>query len=258
MAPPIPTDKLRMPVKLAPLIVTGPDKLRFKSLPPPATVELKVAVDPVNVVPVPRVTPAVYAWLPVVVMPAALINVAPDADKLVTPVTSPPKTLLPLTARLLLLPFTVLPKIIVEPEKVALAPRATASLYVWMLLVMTLAALNIVVPPALMVRDDRGVILPIRPLNWEELPEWTVRLLLPSTLPLKVTIPVKPPSTVASLIKFTALLNVMAAPVVEILAPRSIPPGPVKDTGPLLVVTVAPEAMLTLLIKPAFADREIG
>src|SRR5437762_3167786 len=79
-----------------------------------------------------------------------------------------------------------LPLTVPAEVRVALAPSATASLYAWPPVVMTLPPLRAVPPPLSVVNDARAAVPPTGPANvWVVLP-FTVRLAPPAARALTV------------------------------------------------------------------------
>ena len=76
-----------------------------------------------------RVTAPVYVCVPVVLTLAPRFDV-PDTDRFVTPVMAPSTSALPVIARPLLPPEIVDCVLMIEPVKLVLASKATASAYV--------------------------------------------------------------------------------------------------------------------------------
>ena len=111
------------------MFVTAPPKLALpvtaKLLAPPSTVLVKVTVLAVNVRPPAKVTTPVYACVLLLVM-LALIVLVPLTLSVVMFVTAPPKLALPVTARLLAPPSTVLVKVTVLLVNVRPPDKVTA------------------------------------------------------------------------------------------------------------------------------------
>ena len=83
-------------------------------------------------------------------------------------------------------PLTVPAKVLPTPLSVALAPKVTASLYVWAPDVVTVPPLITVVPPALVVKVVRALVPPTTPPKVIVPLSFTVRLNNPFTVPAKV------------------------------------------------------------------------
>jgi len=111
------------------MFVTAPPKLALpvtaRLLEPPSSVLVKVTVVPFSVRPPASVTAPVYACVLLVVM-LALIVLVPLTLSVVMFVTAPPKLELPVTARLLAPPSTVLLKVTVLPDSVRPPDKVTA------------------------------------------------------------------------------------------------------------------------------------